>query len=80
MDQDKIGLVVGSGGKTIRSIIEDSGVDNVEISDEGVVSILGTDSDKLAIAKDRIMALVMVPEVGTVYRYGTETLPLKRFH
>jgi polyribonucleotide nucleotidyltransferase len=71
IDQDKIGLVVGSGGKTIRSIIEDSGVDNVEISPEGVVSILGLDADAIDAAKERIMALVTVPEVGTVYRNCT---------
>jgi polyribonucleotide nucleotidyltransferase len=43
-------------------------VDNVEISPEGVVSILGLDADAIDAAKERIMALVTVPEVGTVYR------------
>lgn len=34
---DKISLVIGSGGKTIKSIIEDSKVDNIDIQDTGTV-------------------------------------------
>lgn len=38
VDTDKISLVVGPGGKTIRGIIESSGVESVDVSDDGSVS------------------------------------------
>lgn len=40
MDTDKISVVVGPGGKTIRGIIESSGVESVDVSDDGSVSTL----------------------------------------
>lgn len=39
VDTDKISLVVGPGGKTIRGIIESSGVESVDVSDDGSVSL-----------------------------------------
>ena len=43
IDPEKIGDVVGQRGKTINAIIEETGV-KIDISDEGAVSICGTDS------------------------------------
>jgi len=40
VDTDKISVVVGPGGKTIRGIIESSGVESVDVSDDGSVSFL----------------------------------------
>lgn len=39
VDTDKISSVVGPGGKTIRGIIESSGVESVDVSDDGSVSL-----------------------------------------
>ena len=39
VDTDKISLVVGPGGKTIRGIIESSGVESVDVNDDGSVSL-----------------------------------------
>lgn len=40
---DQIGLVIGSGGKTIQGIRDDSGVDDITIEDDGTVFITGSD-------------------------------------
>lgn len=40
MDTEKISVIVGPGGKTIRGIIESSGVESVDVSDDGSVSLL----------------------------------------
>lgn len=40
VDSDKISIVVGPGGKTIRGIIESSGVEAVDVTDDGSVSSL----------------------------------------
>lgn len=46
IDPQKIGDVVGQRGKTINAIIEQTGV-KIDISDEGAVSVCGTDAEKL---------------------------------
>ncbi len=53
IDQDKIGDVVGQRGKTINEIIARCDV-KIDISEEGNVSICGTDADKMAEAKKMI--------------------------
>ncbi|MCD5382021.1 MAG: polyribonucleotide nucleotidyltransferase [Candidatus Pacebacteria bacterium] len=43
IDPDKIGLVIGSGGKTIAALKEDSGVEEITIEDDGTIFITGKD-------------------------------------
>ena len=45
IDPQKIGDVVGQRGKTINAIIEQTGV-KIDITDDGAVSICGTDADR----------------------------------
>ncbi len=59
----QIGLVIGSGGKTINGIKEETGVDEITIEDDGTVYITGRDSTTLR-AADRIKALTRVFIVG----------------
>lgn len=63
IDPDKIREVIGSGGKVINKIIEDTGV-KIDISDEGMVFIASTDSESGENAKRIIMSIVKDPEVG----------------
>lgn len=60
---DQIGLVIGSGGKTINGIKEETAVDEISIEDDGTVYISGTNGSA-AQAADRIRALTKVYEVG----------------
>lgn len=60
---DKIKEVIGSGGKVINKIIDDTGV-KIDIDDTGKVFITSVDVDMGAQAKKIIMAIVKDPEVG----------------
>jgi polyribonucleotide nucleotidyltransferase len=69
--KDKIGGVIGTGGKIIRGIIEQTGV-KIDIDDDGKVNIASTDSDSAQKAIRMIEDLVMEAEVGKTY-LGTVT-------
>ena len=63
IDPQKIGDVVGQRGKTINEIIERTDV-KIDITDDGLVSICGTDKDKMA------EAMKMIKIITTDYREG----------
>ena len=63
---DKIGLIIGSGGKTIRQIQEETSSE-IDIEDDGTVTISSTRPDGAEAAKARIEALTEEPEVGKIY-------------
>ena len=65
IDPQKIGDVVGQRGKTINAIIERTGV-KIDISDEGSVSICGTDKAMMEEAKRLITIIVTDFEAGQV--------------
>ena len=64
---DKIGLVIGPGGKTIRQIIEDTGAE-IDIADDGTVRIASVDGESATAAKQRIEDLTSELEVGTILK------------
>ena len=63
---DKIGLLIGPGGKTIRSIIGDTDSD-INIEPDGKVFISAPNEEIGNKLKEKILALVEEPEVGKVY-------------
>jgi polyribonucleotide nucleotidyltransferase len=63
----KIGSVIGPGGKMIRSIIEETGVD-IDINDDGVVNIASSNAEGLERAKSIIEGLVAEVEINKVYK------------
>lgn len=66
INPDKIGAVIGPGGKVIQGIQKEYGVE-VFIEEDGRVSISGTNSETAKQAKEFIRALVSEPEVGKNY-------------
>ncbi len=64
--KEKIGLVIGPGGKMIRSIIEKSGAE-VFIEDDGKVLITATNIEDAEKAKKLIESIIEEPEEGKVY-------------
>ncbi len=62
---DKIRDVIGSGGKVIRGIQDDTGA-TIDIQEDGTIFIAGTGGSGTA-AAERIKAIVKVPEVGEIY-------------
>ena len=66
VEQDEIGLVIGPGGKNIKKLIEDSAVQKIDISDEGVVTIVGT-LETIRAAENMLKQLTLKVEVGEEY-------------
>jgi polyribonucleotide nucleotidyltransferase len=63
---DKIRDLIGPGGKTIRSIIEQTGV-KIDVDDSGKVNVASNDGTSAAKAIQMINDLTAVPEVGKTY-------------
>ena len=66
IDPQKIGDVVGQRGKTINAIIDTTGV-KIDITDDGAVSVCGTDADMMQEAIRLINIIVSEFEEGKVY-------------
>ncbi len=64
---DQIRLVIGPGGKTIKGIIDQTGV-AIDVEDDGTVNVASSDSDAVKKALDIIKGLTAEPEVGQVYK------------
>jgi polyribonucleotide nucleotidyltransferase len=67
IDPDKIGEVVGQRGKTINEIIARTGV-KIDITDDGQVSVCGTDADMMASAVNMIKTIVTEFEEGQIFK------------
>ncbi len=67
IDTDKIRDVIGKGGATIRSIIEQTGAE-VDISDDGSVRLYASTKEAANAAKDMILGITAEPEIGAVYK------------
>jgi polyribonucleotide nucleotidyltransferase len=63
---DKIREVIGSGGKVIRGIVEESGA-KVDINDDGIIKIASPNAAAIEKAREMIASIVDEPEVGRIY-------------
>tara|TARA_E500000331_G_scaffold351355_2_gene397870 strand:- start:555 stop:1952 length:1398 start_codon:yes stop_codon:yes gene_type:complete len=66
IDPEKIGLLIGPGGKTIRSIQETTGA-NVEVDDDGTVTVASHDAESATSALAKIEALTASIQIGRIY-------------
>ena len=66
VDKEKIGGIIGPGGKNIKAIQEQNEC-VVNIDDDGVVSVSSSDKEKLDAAVTQIKAIVEDPKVGSVF-------------
>ena len=66
IDPDKIGALIGPGGKHIKAITESSSA-QIDISDDGTVSIFANDSKNMENAVSQVNALTAEIEIGKVY-------------
>ncbi|MCS6856727.1 MAG: polyribonucleotide nucleotidyltransferase [Sandaracinaceae bacterium] len=64
---DQIRFVIGPGGKTIKGIIDQTGV-QIDIQEDGTIHITSTDAFRAQKAMDIILNLTAEPEVGRTYR------------
>jgi polyribonucleotide nucleotidyltransferase len=64
--KEKIREVIGTGGKVIREIVEQTGC-KIDIEDDGTIKIAATEQTKAQAAIDWIRGIVAEPEVGVIY-------------
>jgi polyribonucleotide nucleotidyltransferase len=64
--KDKIREVIGTGGKVIREIVEQTGC-KIDINDDGTIKIAATDIAQAQAAIDKIRGIVAEPEIGVIY-------------
>ncbi|MHC4730309.1 MAG: polyribonucleotide nucleotidyltransferase, partial [Planctomycetota bacterium] len=66
INPEKIGTIIGPGGKIIRQIQEETGT-TIEVTDDGTVKVFSTDGDGAQAAVKWIEDLTLEAEVGKVY-------------
>ncbi|MBN1821646.1 MAG: polyribonucleotide nucleotidyltransferase [Prolixibacteraceae bacterium] len=68
--KEMIGAIIGPGGKVIQQIQEDTNTVIVieEVDDLGLVEISAPGIESIQAAKDRIKAIIAIPEVGEIYK------------
>ncbi|MDP2637251.1 MAG: polyribonucleotide nucleotidyltransferase [bacterium] len=66
INPEKIGMVMGSGGKTINKIVEEFGVE-IDIDDTGEVFVTGPDEEKARQAMETIKGIVKEVAIGEFY-------------
>ncbi|WKC81082.1 polyribonucleotide nucleotidyltransferase [Borreliella tanukii] len=66
IDIDKISLVIGSTGKTVKAITDEFEV-KVQIEQNGKIILFGDDDFKMQKAKEKIESIVREPKVGEIY-------------
>lgn len=66
IDPEKIGMVIGPGGKMVRSIQDSTGV-KIDIQEDGTVFVAGADGPSAAAAVEKILGLTEDAEIGRIY-------------
>ena len=66
INPERIRDVIGKGGATIRALTEETGT-QINIAEDGTITIASTDADKAAMARQRIVDLTAEVDVGQVY-------------
>ncbi|MBN9391234.1 MAG: polyribonucleotide nucleotidyltransferase [Chloroflexi bacterium] len=66
INPEKIGALIGPGGKTIRSIVEETGA-KIDVEDDGSVFVASVDGESAKNAIRRIEALTKDAEIGSIY-------------
>jgi polyribonucleotide nucleotidyltransferase len=64
---DQIRLIIGPGGKTIKGIVDQTGV-SIDVEDDGTVNIASSDPEAVKRAIDLVKGLTAEPEIGATYK------------
>ena len=67
INPEKIGALIGPGGKNIKRLVEESGCE-INIEDDGTVNIFSVSPEGMKIARDAITGMTAEAEVGKIYR------------
>jgi polyribonucleotide nucleotidyltransferase len=73
INPEKIGAIIGPGGKNIKKLVEESGCE-IDIEDDGTVNIFSVSPEGMKIARDSIMGMTAEAEPGKIYRGKVVTI------
>ena len=73
INPEKIGLLIGPGGKNIKKLVEESGCE-INIDDDGTVNIYSVSAEGMKIAVDAIAGMTAEAEIGKIYRGKVVTI------
>jgi polyribonucleotide nucleotidyltransferase len=73
INPEKIGLLIGPGGKNIKKLVEESGCE-INIDDDGTVNIYSVSAEGMKIAVDAIAGMTAEAEINKVYRGRVVTI------
>ncbi len=73
INPDKIGTVIGKGGETINKITTETGAE-INIEENGLITVSAADNDKITKALNWIKSLVEEPEPGKIYKGKVVTI------
>ena len=73
INPEKIGALIGPGGKNIKRIVEESGCE-INIEDDGTVNIYSTSADGMEVARREIEGMTAEAEIGKIYRGKVVTI------
>jgi polyribonucleotide nucleotidyltransferase len=73
INPEKIGALIGPGGKNIKRLVEESGCE-IDIEDDGTVNIFSVSPEGMKIALDAITGMTAEAEVGKIYRGKVVTI------
>ena len=73
INPEKIGALIGPGGKNIKRLVEESGCE-INIDDDGTVNIYSVSAEGMKIARDAIEGMTAEAEIGRIYRGKVVTI------
>src|SRR5882757_2924767 len=73
INPEKIGALIGPGGKNIKKRVEESGCE-INIEDDGTVNIYSVSEEGMKIARDAIVGMTAEAEIGKIYRGKVVTI------
>jgi polyribonucleotide nucleotidyltransferase len=73
INPEKIGALIGPGGKNIKRLVEESGCE-INIEDDGTVNVYSVSEEGMKIARDAIMGMTAEAEIGKIYRGRVVTI------
>jgi polyribonucleotide nucleotidyltransferase len=73
INPEKIGALIGPGGKNIKRLVEESGCE-INIEDDGTVNIFSVSPEGMKIAREAITGMTAEAEIGKIYRGKVVTI------
>ncbi|HZV34805.1 MAG TPA: polyribonucleotide nucleotidyltransferase, partial [Verrucomicrobiae bacterium] len=73
INPEKIGALIGPGGKNIKRLVEESGCE-INIEDDGTVNIYSVSEEGMKIARESIEGMTAEAEIGKIYRGKVVTI------